>query len=262
MPIETSILDSILNPLLKLDPLVAIILISVILSTIVTILYKYLTDQTLMKSLRDQLKVYQQQMKENRQNPEKIMEIQKKSMEVNMKYMMQSFKPMIFTFIPIILIFGWLNAHLAFEPITAGEEFLTTIEFKDITGSATIIVPEDLQVISENEQQINTVTDEGWLWDSEKSVATWNLKSDQEGEYLIEYKYNDKTYKKDVVVTSERKYAETIKQVNDDNVKTITIENEKMKPLKFNGLRLGWLATYIIFSILTNIILKKVLKIH
>lgn len=258
-----SFLDPVLNPLLRLNPLLAIIIISVTLSAIVTILYKYLTDQTLMKSLRDDLKKCQLQMKEHKQDPAKLMEIQKRSMDINMKYMMQSFKPMIFTFIPIILIFGWLNAHLAYEPIMPGEEFTTTVEFiKGMTGSATIIVPQNIEIVSEKEQNIGQVIDDGWLWDTERSVAVWKLRSDQKGDYLLQYDYDNKTYDKEVTITSDRNYAKITELINDKKVKSISIDNDKMKPISINGLKLGWIWTYIIFSILTNIVLKKLLKIH
>lgn len=258
-----SFLDPVLNPLLVLDSLVAIILISVVLSAIITILYKYLTDQTLMKSLRDQLKQFQQQMKEHKGEPEKMMAIQKKSMEVNMKYMMQSFKPMLFTFIPIILIFGWLNAHLAYVPIMPGEEFTTSFELdSDIMGNITIIPPENIEVSGNFTQQTQTEIDDGWLWDSEKSVATWTLKTEKEGNYLLEYKYKDKTFKKEVIITKGKNYAEITKYVDDDEAKGISINNEKMKPLSIKGYGIGWIWTYILFSIVTNLVLKKILKIH
>jgi len=257
-----SFLDPVLNPLLALNPLVVIILISVTLSGLITILYKYLTDQTLMKSLKDQLKRYQQEIKANKDNPSKMMEIQKKSMQVNMKYMMQSFKPMLFSFIPIILIFGWLNAHLAYEPIMPGQEFGTSLIFdKGITGNVTIIVPEELEIIGEAEQQIEPYVDEGWIWDSKGAIARWNLKSDVIGEYLMQYKYNDKTYDKKVIVTNKREYAAVSKD-GSGKLETIKIYNKKMKPLNLFGFELGWIWTYIIFSILTNILLRKVLKIH
>jgi len=176
---------------------------------------------------------------------------------------MQSFKPMIFTFIPIILILGWINAHLAYEPILPGEEFTTTIEFyKDLTGSATIIIPDEIELLNNKEQKIKPETDDGWLWDTEKAVARWKLKSDKKGEYLIQFEYDDQTYKKDVLITDKRNYAEIRTNINDKKIKTLNIDNDKMKPLSFNGIRLGWIWTYIIFSILTNLTLKKILKIH
>lgn len=257
-----SFLDPILNPLLNLDSLVAIIIISVTLSAIITILYKYLTDQTLMKSLRDQLKQYQQQMKEHKSEPEKMMEIQKKSMEINMKYMTMSFKPTLYTFIPIILIFGWLNAHLAYEPIMPGQEFTTTIEFdKNIIGNAELIPPKNFTLISDTVQNLTTVTEKGWFWDTQKTTAVWKLKPEKEGDFLIEFKFNNKSFKKDIIITTTKNYAAITKVIGTDQVKSISIDNEKMRPLKPIGLKLGWIWTYILFSILTNIILKKALKI-
>jgi len=87
-----------------------ILLISIILSLVVALIYKYATDQAVMKDLKEQLKKYQQQMREAKNDLNKLSELQKKAMEVNMKYMKQSFKPMIITMIPFIIIFWWLRS--------------------------------------------------------------------------------------------------------------------------------------------------------
>ncbi len=68
-----------------------------------------MTDQTLMKELKKDLKKYQEQMKLHKSDFVRMKEIQKKSMEVNMKYMKQSFKPMIITMIPFFAVFIWLR---------------------------------------------------------------------------------------------------------------------------------------------------------
>lgn len=94
---------------LGLPAWVFILLLSIVLSLIVTLIYKYATDQVVMKDLKEQLKKYQEQMKAAKDDMQKLSEIQKKSMEVNMKYMKQSFKPMIITMIPFLLIFWWLK---------------------------------------------------------------------------------------------------------------------------------------------------------
>ena len=70
-------------------------------------------------------------MKQHKDNPQKLLEIQKNAMEKNLEYMKHSFKPMIFTMIPILLIFGWLNAHLAYEPIRPEELFGVTATFDE-----------------------------------------------------------------------------------------------------------------------------------
>lgn len=98
------------SPLVLWNPLIGLILISFILTLLITLAYKFLTKQHLMKEWKGQLKDYQKQIKENKKDHQKVLELQKPMMEVQMKYMMHSFKPLLFTFIPLILIFNWLRA--------------------------------------------------------------------------------------------------------------------------------------------------------
>ncbi len=102
--------------LISWNPLVAIIIISFLMTLLITLAYKFLTNQVLMKSLKEEIKGFQKEMKENKDNPQKVMEIQKQALEKNMKYMMHSFKPTLFTFIPLIIIFTWLR--LTYSTIT------------------------------------------------------------------------------------------------------------------------------------------------
>ena len=105
------ILDPVLSPFISLGHFWAVFLISLIIALIITLVYKWVTDQELMKTLKEDIKALQQEMKKLRDNPSKMMEVQKKAMEKNMKYMMQSMKPTLITFIPIIVIFGWMNSY-------------------------------------------------------------------------------------------------------------------------------------------------------
>lgn len=104
-----SFLDIALKPLFVWSPLGTLLILSLLITLITTLVYKWLTNQELMKSLREEIKGFQREMKDHKDNPSKAMEIQKKSMEKNIKYMMHSFKPMLVTFIPLLLIFGWLR---------------------------------------------------------------------------------------------------------------------------------------------------------
>jgi len=88
-----------------------IFLLSFLLTLVMTLFYKFLTDQKLMKELKDEMKVIQQEMKDLKDHPEKVMETQKKYWEKNMKYLLQSLKPTLITFIPILLIFEWMRRY-------------------------------------------------------------------------------------------------------------------------------------------------------
>ena len=101
------------GPLFRLPEPFPILVISLFLTLVTTLIYKYVTDQELMKTLKDDMKAMQAEMKTLKDHPEKMMAVQKQAMQKNMKYMMQSFKPMLITFIPVVFIFGWLNRHYA-----------------------------------------------------------------------------------------------------------------------------------------------------
>lgn len=86
-----------------------ILLISIALSFGVALIYKYATNQAVMRDLKEQLKKYQEQMKAAKNDLNKLNELQKKAMEVNMSYMKENIKPMLITMLPFIIIFWWLK---------------------------------------------------------------------------------------------------------------------------------------------------------
>jgi uncharacterized membrane protein (DUF106 family) len=98
-----------------------ILIMSFILTFLITIIYKFTTDQILLKELKSQAKHYQQQMKNHKSDPQKMMEFQKQAMSLNMKHMKHSMKPMLYTFIPIILVWGWLKA----TPAISAKDIIT-----------------------------------------------------------------------------------------------------------------------------------------
>ncbi|MBI2135058.1 DUF106 domain-containing protein [Candidatus Woesearchaeota archaeon] len=244
-----NLLNPVFGPLLAIPTLWAVVLLSFLISLIITLIYKYSTDQNLMKRLKDEMKELQKEMKELKSSPERAMKVQKEIMRTNGKYMMQSMRSMIYSFIPIILIFGWMNAHLAYEPIIPGQGFLTKVTFeKDVNGFIELSVPEGIKIDGAAKKEIKG------------NEVEWIL-SGSRGEYLLEYIMNGKKYNKEVVIT-ENLYKDPLKKVNDGTVKLIEIEYKKKILLNLFGWKLGWLGTYIILAIAFSIIIRKVIKVY
>lgn len=244
-----AVLDPIFSPLLALPTLLAVIILSFMISLIITVVYKYTTDQNLMKQLKEEMKSFQKQIKELRSNPEEAMKIQKRAMQTNMKYMMQSMKSTLYSFIPIILIFGWMNANLAYEPIMPNQDFTTRVIFgENIDGQVEISVPDGITINGESKKPI------------QNSEAVWYLNGER-GEYLIEYLFNGKKYGKEILI-SEKRYVAPVKKVNDDVVRTIEVSNKKNVLINLFGWEMGWLITYIIFAILFSILIRKLMKVY
>ncbi|MBN1386768.1 DUF106 domain-containing protein [Candidatus Woesearchaeota archaeon] len=245
-----NLLNPVFDPLLRLQPFYVILMLSLGITVVMTMAYKYLTDQKLMKQLKDELKMHQDEMKKHKEDPKKMMELQKKAMQTNMQYMTHSFKPTLFTLIPLIIIFGWMNANLAFAPIYPASDFSVTAFFPEgSAGSASLSSVPEL-VIGDPDVEIAD------------SQATWDLKGNA-GEYVLTVSYDGKEYHKELLIDNY-KYAKFQEIFKNEKVKIIQINNPPNKPLgsiSIFGWHPGWLGTYIILSLVFSIVLRKLLKV-
>lgn len=249
-----SILIPLLQPLLDKSPFLVILIVTFIISLITTLAYKFFTNQEQMKQLREEQKEFQNRMKELRSNPEESMKVQKEAMKKNMEYMKHSIKPMIITFLPIILIFGWMNAHLMYEPIFPGEKYSLTASFKDgLAGEAELIVDSGTEIDGDAKQQIVD------------GKATWSLES-SEGRHQLTVKTNNEQQVKKVLITTELKYEEAVSTYTHSDITQIVINYNELKPLgpkiSIFGWYPGWIGLYFILSVVFSIGMRKILKIY
>jgi len=250
-------LDPVFDPiflwLLNLSPFWGLVVLALFISLIVTLVYKYFTNQTEMKRLKDQQKEFQQKMKSLRSNPEEMMKVQKEAMKVNMEYMKHSFKPMLITMIPILLIFGWMAGHLSYEPIYPNETYSVTAYFKEgVNGTATLITDNQTTLIDAAEQTIVNQT------------ATWNLKS-EEGTRALTVKINSAEQKKEVLITTEMASSEALTVYAHSDIERIQINYKELKPLgtlSIFGWHPGWVGIYIILSLIFSLGLRKIFNLY
>lgn len=244
----TSMVSALFDPLLQLPLLLIVVLLSFGITLLTTLIYKWTTNQTLMKSLKDEIKSLQKLMKETKNNPEEAMKVNQKMMAVNSKYFMQSMKPLLFTMLPILLIFGWMQASLAYEPLTMGNPFEVRVELEQ-AHNITITVPDSMILKS-----ARTVFGKN---------ATFKMVPTQEGNFLLTIRSNGETVQHEIIVSSDRNYAPPITK-HKGSIKTVKVKQKKAIALVLPifGWKLGWLGTYIIFSILFSTILRKLLKVY
>lgn len=203
-----------------------------------------------MKQLKEEMKEFQKEIKELKKEPEKAMQVQKKSMQTNMKYMMQSMKSTLYSIVPIIIIFGWMSANFAYNPILPHQDFTTTIVFEEnVNGVIELSVPVGITLDGSSKKEIKD------------SSVKWVLSGDG-GEYLLEYLFEGKKYNKEVLITDENRYKEPMKRVRDGIVESIEIEHKPKKLLNLLGWKVGWLGTYIIFSIIFSILIRRIIKVY
>ncbi|MEK6916349.1 MAG: EMC3/TMCO1 family protein, partial [Nanoarchaeota archaeon] len=230
---------------------------------------KYFTDQTLMKSLKQELQELQKKMKSLRNNPKKMAEVNNRVMEANMKYMSHSMKPTLYTFIPIILVFSWMGAHVGYYPLTPGEPFQLTAVFEENTqGQVSLVLPEGLTLVEGN---LNS--------EVSSQKLKWTLSGDS-GEYIVDILFNDKKYTTKVIVTDEQVYAPVEKSfkksfiffssADENGLNAISLSNKQILPFEDVPIikdipwisTWGWFGTYFLFSIIFSMGLRKAMNIY
>lgn len=247
------IFNPVLIPLLNWNPFVGIIILTLVISLIVTIIYKYVTNQEQMKSMKEKQKEHQQKMKELKNNPEEMMKVQKEAMKLNLEFMKHSFKPTLITMIPLLLIFGWMTGHLAYEPIFPGETYSITAIFKEgLVGEAQLVIDEETEILSNVTQPI---TDK---------MATWSLKS-KEGSHELKVKTGQIEETKKVLISKNLEYEEQFTVYPHSDIEQININYNQLKPMgnfEIFGWQPGWLGLYLIFSIIFSIGLRKIMNVY
>lgn len=252
-----SFIDPVFGPVLSIPPFWGILLVSFFVAVIMSFIYKWMTDQHLMKSLKDEIKGVQKEMKLLRDNPGKLLAAQKKAMDANMKYMMHSMKPTLVTMLPLLLIFGWLSSNLAFYPIMPGDEFNTSVSLaKGVSGFVELVVPEGFVLLSNGSEEIVAGSVSWYV------RAPGELKNPDGDLYSLEYIFGGKSEFKDVIVTKRQDYAPVSETVKNGDIKVISVGNRPLKILNLFGWRVGWLGSYIIFSIIFSMLLRKVMKLN
>ncbi|MBT3298605.1 TMCO1/EMC3 family protein [archaeon] len=249
------ILDPVLKPLLNMSPFFGILVIALFISVIMSLTYKWLTDQEKMKALKDKQKEFQNKTKELKDQPEKLISLQKEAMKTNMDYMKQSFKPTLVTMIPILLIFAWMSGNLAYEPIYPGESFSITANFAEgIVGDAELIVDNET-ILGEATAAMQEIDDGQVMW----------MMESEDGEHILEVKLGEESQLKKVLITTELEYEDSIELFTHSDIESIQINYNKLKPLgttSILGWQPGWLGIYILFSLVFSLSIRKLMGLY
>lgn len=248
------ILDPILNPLLTLHPFLIILIISLVISFASNLAYKFLTNQTLMKHLKLEVKRMQKELKGLKDKPQEFSALQKKMMAKSMEMTKHSMKPTLFTMIPILLFFGWLATNLAYMPLMPGVPFNVSLEFSSAASGNVTLHADSLQIL-----------EPGRTIPIDSNPIEWRVKGPA-GRYILGFKHDGKLYEKKILITEKQEYENPIDIKKDDPaLEKIIVENRPLKPLgdfSIFGWRPGWFGLYFIISIVSSLLIRKLMKLY
>ena len=250
-----SIVDPVLNWILIFNPIISILIISIFLGIITTLVYKFASNQTKIKELKNKTKSLQKKIKTiPKDKPEKMMEINAQMMKLNGPLMKETMKPTLWTIIPSLLNLTWMASNLAFASISPNQEFTITAEFNEgVTGEISIdSIPETIDFVNGHIQEIS------------EEKATWLLKAPNEETYDLLFKFHEVEINKELIISNSWDYSQPEEVINQEGLKKIIINNEKIKPFKGIPIigNLNWLWSYIILTMAFTTLLRKLLKVY
>jgi uncharacterized membrane protein (DUF106 family) len=240
-------LNPVLYPLVNIDPLVALLVLSFVVALCNKLAYWKFTDQSLIREYKAQLKKFQEQLKKAKDDTKKMLEIQSKMMDINMQLMSQQFKPLLITMLPVIIIFGWMSLHLAYDPLQPGEPFVTQIELAQA------------KQISAYSQTAELISDRNLI--GEKVQFSWNA---SKGNHTLVYSVSDGTRVHNVshvVLVDSVDYLNPLQFVSDSDVKAIRVHNPSKVVFSVFGLDFTWFWSYVLFSIIFSLAIHRLMKL-
>lgn len=95
--------------------------------------------------------------------------------------------------------------------------------------------------------------------------AVWKLNG-AAGDYKLTFDYNTEEYTKNILITDQRSYETPQQTIKDSKLKLLMVGNQVVHPFgeSFNifGWHPGWLATYIILSLVFSTVFRKVFSVY
>ncbi len=228
-------LDFLFNPLLAVNPILVVMIFSLLVIFIINILQKLLVNQEEAKRIKEEVKELGNRMKEEQKqgNATKATELMKEMMSKNSKMMGMTMKPMLVSFVVIILILPWLSGNYGDKMInlqdnkgniTLGNSLYTVEKsYEDLLvmkGGTTIFSA--MTTASEDDRRLEI--DEAW----------YVISYEEAGGFILTH-------------PEQMKFARVVAFL------PVT--------LPFFGNDFGWLGWYLILSIPVALIIRRALKI-
>lgn len=251
-----------------MPPLAAIFVISLFVAVFVTVIYKFTTNQGMIKTLHQEMKALREAIKGTK-DPSQASALNKQLMEKTMQQMTSSMKSTFITLVPMFVIFAWIGGNFAFLNVEPGEEFTASMEFVPGTAGAAAMSAPTLELLGNSSQTIAN------------GKAVWRLRG-SEGVHVISYSFGDETYTREVLIAKKWDYLDPYLEkekklfglINtgdknpvkrDSPVVKVAVDLPPVHPfgsLLFFGWQPGWLGSYFLFTLLLTFPVRKLLKVH
>ncbi|NOQ56395.1 MAG: DUF106 domain-containing protein [Nanohaloarchaea archaeon] len=220
------------SPLLSLEPVYVIALIASFLSLVFVVANKILVNQDKLKHVKSEMKTVQKQIKKakSKNNDKEIKKLFDKSMKLNHQQLKMVLKPMMVSMLFIFMIFPWMS-------FTYGDVIAP------INDTSALFVKGDF----ENMFTVHVGTGDGSVTFVDEVTGKV-------------YSSGDK-----IVLSEQEWFIEHKASKNENSAASVVFKTMKVKlpiSLPIIGESVGWLGMYILMSIPSTIIFRKLLGVQ
>ncbi|MBT3408106.1 DUF106 domain-containing protein [Candidatus Woesearchaeota archaeon] len=239
------VIDNIILPLFNYNLSVGMAIVALIATLFSTVVYKYTTDQLLLKRIKRETKELQEKSKSFKDNQEKLMQINKEIMSKSFEQMKITFKSSMYTMLPLLIVFIYLAGNFTYEPIKPNEQFELNIYSNN--KSIEYQLPKKIKLI-----EVNNIEED------KNYITNLKLISNNTGLVIIPIENT----KHRILISDKIEYEDPIQEISNSKITKIETVHKELTFINLFGWEIGYLGTYIIFSIIFSIILRKLLNVQ
>lgn len=258
--------DLLLAPVMRLPNWLSCAVLSGITGLIILVIYKYTSNQTAIKKIRNRIKANMLAMRLFKDSLHVTLTAQWQLFKAGIALLLNSLIPMAVMFLPMVIILAQLQSWYGYEPLAQGTEAVVTVQLDSGESLSSV------RIDSISGAHIQT----GPVRIQTLNQATWTIQADIADSGKITFQVNDKKFEKSLA-TGHRQHkkisplrpGQKITDVllypaekpfkADSTVQSIKISYPQRK---WNaGITKSWLLDFFIMSCVLALLCKNIVKV-
>jgi uncharacterized membrane protein (DUF106 family) len=255
------------KPISVLPLWLSLVILSVMLGVLMSIVFKYTSNQTALSRVRDRIKAHLLSMKLFRDNIPVILRSQVKILGNVFLLLAYSLVPMLVMILPVSLFLGWLGLWYQLRPLAKGDTAVVMIQFADFV--------EDTMPTVVLEASDAVVVDIGPVHVPSKRQIYWQIQTQKEGYHQLTLRVEGHPVQKELAVgaspmsvsalrTSPDWLAVLLHPAEEPFDKTLRVQSIRInyphRPSALTGTD-NWLISLLVISMATFLLCKSLFNI-
>jgi uncharacterized membrane protein (DUF106 family) len=248
-------------------PLLIVVLVSVVTGLIMVVVFRYTSDQKVIRSAKDKLKAHLLAVRLFQDQLPVVLRSYGRILRGTATYLRLAFKPLLFVAIPITVLIVQLDYYLGLVPFHAGEAILITAQMANANSldEVSLRLPPE---IAPSAPPVHVPAN---------NQVVWRVVAEKDGRYDIGIGVSGQTFSKNIVVSSgverlspvrlhgrfwERLFVSAESALPESSpIESIAV-NYSERSIHFAWLDWNWIWLFFVLSLVAGFLFKEILGIE